>query len=53
MLERYVPDLVRFMTEKNVIPLGLSLKSILSRDADETLDVQALNRELNQIPDED
>ena len=53
VLERYVPDLVRFMTEKNVIPLGLSLKSILSRDADETLDVQALNRELNQIPDED
>ena len=53
VLETYVPDLVRVMTEKNVIPLGLTLKSILSRDADEKLDVQKLNRELNQIPDTD
>ncbi|MBQ9198071.1 MAG: hypothetical protein IJ157_12660 [Clostridia bacterium] len=53
VLEKYVPGLVRIMTEKSVIPLGLSLKSILSRDADETLDVKALNGELNAIPDTD
>ena len=53
VLEKYIPALVRIMTEKSVIPLGLSLKSILSRDADETLNVNALNTELNQIPDID
>ncbi len=53
VLERYIPTLVRFMTEKNVIPLGLALKSILSRDADEKLDIKALNEELNRIPDTD
>lgn len=53
VLERYIPALVRFMTEKNVIPLGLALKSILSRDADEALDIKALNEELNRIPDTD
>ena len=53
VLEKHIPALVRIMTEKSVIPLGLSLKSILSRDADETLDVNALNTELNQIPDHD
>ena len=41
------------MTEKSMIPPGLSLKSILSRDADETLNVNTLNAELNQIPDTD
>lgn len=53
VLQKYVPDLVRVMTEKSVIPLGLTLKSILSRDADDALDVKALNAELNQIPDTD
>lgn len=53
VLERYIPALARFMTEKNVIPLGLALKSILSRDADEALDIKALNEELNRIPDTD
>ncbi|MBR1584048.1 MAG: hypothetical protein IJ662_00730 [Clostridia bacterium] len=53
ILEKYVPALVKIMTEKSVIPLGLSLKSILSRDADGTLDVNALNGELNRIPDSD
>ena len=53
ILEKYVPALVRIMTEKSVIPLGLSLKSILSRDADEALDVKALNGELNRVPDTD
>ena len=51
VLEKYIPALVRFMTEKSVIPLGLSLKSILSRESDGTLDMNALNAELNQIPD--
>ena len=51
VLGKYIPALVQFMTEKNVIPLGLALKSILSRDADESLDVNALNTELNRIPD--
>ena len=53
VLEKYVPALVKFMTEKNVIPLGLAMKSILSRDADESLDLKALNAELNAIPDVD
>lgn len=53
ILEKYVPDLVKIMTEKSVIPLGLALKSILSRDADESLDIKALNAELNRIPDTD
>ncbi len=53
VLEKYIPALVRFMTEKSVIPLGLSLKSILSRETDETLDVKAMNANLNQIPDTD
>ena len=53
VLQKYVPELVRIMTEKSVIPLGLSLKSILSRDADEKLDIKKMNAELNLIPDTD
>ena len=41
------------MTQQSVIPLGLSMKSILSRDADEGLDVKAINEALNRIPDTD
>ena len=52
VLEDFIPALVRIMTEKNVIPLGLTLKSILNHDPDESLDVKALNRELNQIPND-
>lgn len=52
MLEKYIPDLVRVMTEKNVIPLGLTLKSILAHDRDGEPDVSALNRELNEIPND-
>ncbi len=44
--------LLRVMTEKNVIPLDLTLKTILSRDAD-CLDLKAMNAELNEIPNED
>lgn len=52
VLERYLPGLVRFMTEKDVIPLGLSMQSILSRNTPEGLDVQELNRELNMVKNE-
>jgi hypothetical protein len=40
------------MTEQNVIPLGLTLKSILSHDPDESLDLKKLNKALNSIPDQ-
>ncbi|WP_029199922.1 glycoside hydrolase family 2 protein [Oribacterium sp. NK2B42] len=52
VLEKYLPELVKFMTEKDVIPLGLSMQSILSRDIPEGLDLKELNRELNQIKNE-
>ena len=52
IVRRWVPALFRVMTEKNVIPLGLTLKTILSRDAD-GLDLKAMNAELNEIPNED
>jgi len=50
VLEKHVPTLVRVMTEQSVIPLGLALKSILTHDPDEMLDLKSINRELNQIP---
>lgn len=52
VLEKYLPELVKFMTEKDVIPLGLSMQSILNRDIPEGLDLKELNRELNQIKNE-
>ena len=52
VLEAYIPALVRVMTEQNVIPLGLTLKSILSHDPDESLDLKKLNKALNSIPDQ-
>ncbi len=52
VLEKYVPGLVKVMTEQNVIPLGLSIKSILSHDSDpvaaEEL-TRKINTELNEI----
>ena len=42
--------ILRVMTEQSVIPLGLSMKSILNHDPDESLDLKKLNHELNQIP---
>ncbi len=52
VLEKYVPGLVKIMTEKNVIPLGLTIKSILSHDAD-PVEAEAItkkiNAELNEI----
>ena len=52
VLEKHLPSLVKFMTEKDVIPLGLSMQSIISRDIPEGLDLKELNRELNQIKNE-
>lgn len=52
IVRRAVPALYKVMTEKNVIPLGLTLKNILSRDAG-GLDLKALNAELNKVPNED
>ena len=52
IIQRWVPQLYKVMTEKNVIPLGLTMKNILSRDAD-GLDLKALNAELNEVPNED
>ena len=52
VLEKYVPALVRIMTEKDVIPLGLTIKSILSHDADPAAAAELtdkVNRELNEI----
>ena len=52
IIQRRVPQLYKVMTEKNVIPLGLTLKSILSRDAG-GLDLKAVNAELNEVPNEE
>ena len=52
IIRRAVPGLYKVMTEKNVIPLGLTMKNILSRDSD-GLDLKALNAELNEVPNED
>ena len=46
VLEKYVPGLVKVMTEKNVIPLGLTIKSILSHDADPA-EAEAITRKIN------
>ena len=50
VLEAHVPALVRVMTEQNVIPLGLSMKSILTHDPDNQPDLKIINSELNRIP---
>ena len=52
IIRNALPELYKVMTEKNVIPLGLTLKSILSRDAD-GLDLKAINAQLNEVPNED
>jgi len=40
------------MTEKSVIPLGLSIKSILNYFPDPALDIRQLNAALNQVPNQ-
>lgn len=52
IIRRWAPALFRIMTEQNVIPLGLSMKSILSHDGD-GFDLKGINAELNAIPNED
>ena len=49
ILEKHVPALVRIMTEQNVIPLGLSMKSILTHDPENLPDLKKINSELNRI----
>ena len=46
VLEKYVPGLVKLMTEKDVIPLGLTIKSILGHDSDPAA-AEALTRKIN------
>jgi beta-galactosidase len=56
VLERYVPELVKEMTLKDEIPLGLALKSILQRslpNENKSAILKAINGELNQIRDEE
>lgn len=52
IIQRWAPVQFKIMTEKNVIPLGLTLKSILSHDG-ESFDLKAINAELNEVPNED
>ena len=51
IVRRWAPALFRIMTEQNVIPLGLSMKSILTHDSD--FDLKGINAELNEVPNED
>lgn len=48
VLKKYVPGLCPVL-ERGVIPLGLEMKSILSRETPEGLDIRALNGELMKI----
>lgn len=48
VLAEEMPVVFKLMTERDVIPLGLSLKSILSRD-ESGLDVKKINDRLNLI----
>ena len=52
VLRKYMPGFLKVVEEKDVIPLGLSFQSILNRNADEKLDVKALNAALNKIKNE-
>ena len=51
VLNKYVPSLVRVMTEQNVIPLGLTIKNILSYEGGPGTDelIRKINTELNEI----
>ena len=48
VLKKYVPGLCPVL-ERGVIPLGLEMKSILSRETPEGMDLRALNGELPKI----
>ncbi len=51
IIRRWAPALFRIMTEQSVIPLGLSMKSILTHDSD--FDLKGINAELNEVLNED
>ena len=50
VLEQYAPELFAILRKGDIIPAGLSLQSILSRD-ESGIDRKALNKALNQVPD--
>ena len=52
VLKKHLPTLYATMTEKSVIPLGLSIKSILNYFPDPALDIRQLNAALNQVPNQ-
>ncbi len=49
VLKSYLPDLCRVL-ERGVIPLGLSMSSILARETPEGVDLKSLNEDLMRIP---
>jgi beta-galactosidase len=49
IMKKHMPELTKLMIEKDIIPLGLTLKSILSRNPGE-IDQKSLNEELNKVP---
>lgn len=53
ILKKYLPEVVTLL-EKEIIPLGLSLNSIISRSQKEgqKIDVRALNGELMRVAKE-
>lgn len=53
MKEKLPQPLYRVLTEQDVIPLGIELKSILGREKLPAEELKALNDALNQIPAEE
>ncbi len=49
VLQEFLPELYKLMIEKDVIPLGLTMKSILSRNRPSEDVVKNLNERLNSI----
>lgn len=50
VLREQTPGLYRMLTEQSVIPLGLTLRSILSREVKDPEQLQRINRLLQEIP---
>lgn len=50
VLREQTPGLYRVLTEQSVIPLGLMLRSILSRDTKDPEQIQRINKLLQEIP---
>ncbi len=51
ILRKYIPEIVHLLVDKEVIPMGLQMKSILGRSFGEDPDgmVKKINEELNQV----